>query len=353
MSQLLTAGNTDPHVKIPIYWGIFKTMKLIFTGLMLAALTANIFAADLFQDGKLREINSGEKILAADTVGGYPIFQDDGRWTFVSGKESTATGGSGSIKMGSVLLDYKSGTYLLARQSIFASVDTGGANNSWTGTPCSPNHLVIRNKGQGRQDNCMTIDPKIVNLGSAPTLFMTIVLTNTGGNGRYYAMSLYVNADLLGIRNTGLGDWTNEELTAKPYKQEALKRLTTFAEQLQDGSIRALGFSKPQDVYEKMPSLMTLLPVPEDLAGQRRSVSFLSAVEHVRHQPSIASIAYSRWEDYKGSWGIVSGQSSQEAADAAAVANCENNRKTNKPDAPACQVYRLTDAKRVSFVEGF
>ena len=316
----------------------------VFAAVALVASTAHIYAADLFQDGKLRQISAGEQILASDTIGGYPIFQDDGRWKFVSGKESTSSGG---IKMGSVLLDFAQGSYLLARQSLFVGLDAGGSNSSWSGSPCSPDHLVIRNKGQGRQDNCMTIDPKIINIGTTPTLFLTVVLTNAGSSGRYYQMSLYVNAELLGVRNTGLGNWTKDELKVKPHLQEALDRLTALAEPLQDGSIRAIDFSRPQDVYAKIPSLMTLLPVPEDLAGQKRAISFLSAVENLRHQPAFNSIAYSRYEDFKGAWAFVVGQTTQGVADAAAVANCENFRKANKPDAPVCEVYRLKDGKRI------
>ena len=327
-------------------------MKQAFAAAVLALSTAHIFAADLFQDGKLRPINSGDLIVATDTIGGYPIFQDDGRWKFASGKESASTGGVSAIKMGSALLDYYQGTYLLARQSLFASLDVGGQNNFWTGSPCSIGHLVIRNKGQGQQDNCMTIDPKIVNLGAIPTLFLTIVLTNTGSSGRYYQMSLYVNADLLGVRSTGLGDWTKEELKAKPYKQEALSRLTAWAEPLQDASIRALDFSKPQDVYAKIPSLMTLLPVPEDLAGKKYDISFLSAVEHLRHQPAFKSIAYSRVGDDKTGWSFLSGQTTQEIADTATLRRCETYRMANKPDGSPCEVYRLEDGKRVSTTDG-
>ena len=187
----------------------------------------------------------------------------------------------------------------------------------------------------------MTIDPRVISIGTAPTLFLAIALTNSGSSGRYYQMTMYVNADLLGVRNTGVGDWTQDELKSKPYKQAALDKLVAWAQPLQDGSIRALDFSKPQDVYAKIPSLMTLLPVPEDLVGQKRAISFLSAVEHLRHQPGFASIAYSRLDDYKGVWNFVTGQSSQELADSTAVANCENNRKSRKVDAPPCEVYRL------------
>ena len=98
---------------------------------------------------------------------------------------------------------------------------------------------------------------------------------------------------------------------------------------------------------------MTLLPVPEDLVGQKRSISFLSAVEHLRHVETIKSIAYSQYEDYIGAWGFVTEQPSKELADKAAIAKCENIRMINRPDALPCEVYRLTDAKRVSDTYNF
>jgi VHL beta domain len=128
--------------------------------------------------------------------------------------------------------------------------------------------------------------------------------------------------------------------------------LTAWAEPLQDGSIRAFDYSKPQDVYAKIPSLMTLLPVPGELAGQKRAFGFLSAVEHLRHQPAFSSIAYSRYGDYKGAWSVASGQTTQEIADATALANCETYRKTNKPDAPVCEIYRRKDGKLISQTDG-
>lgn len=312
--------------------------------LILAFALGQTIAADLFENGKLRQIKKDDLIVSTDTIGGYPIFQDDGRWKFVSGKESESTGRADPIKMGAVLLDYYQGTYLLARQWLNTNLGSGGGNY-WTGSPCSPDHLVIRNKGQGRQDNCMTIDPKIVTVGTNPTLFLTIVLTNSGSSGRYYQMWLYVNADLLGIRKTGLGDWTQDELKANPYKQVALDRLTKWAELLQDGSIKAFDFSKPQDVYQKVPSLMTLLPVPDDLVGQKRAISFLSALEDLRNRPASASIAYSHWEDFKGSWGSSHSKASQEIADAEALEYCEKDRKAYRPNAPICTVYRMSNAK--------
>lgn len=329
---------------------MFKKMML---GFVLLAAGPVVLSQDLFVNGKLRPISSGSLITKNDTVGGYPIYQDDGRWTFVSGRESESTGGSQTIKMGTVLMDYKEGTHLLARQSIIASIDSGGSNSHWTGSPCSPEHLVIRNKGAGTKDNCMTIDPFIINVGPKPTIFFSIVLTNTAGSGRYYKLTVFVNAELLGVRDTGLGDWTKEELKSKPYKQEVINRLTLWAEQLQDGSIKALDFSKPQDVYDKIPSLMTLLPTPPDLINKKHSASFLSAVEHIRHQPKFSSIAYTHYDDYKTGWHFFTGRPTQEVADEAALSMCESTRKNSRPSAPNCVIYKRVENTNKAAAENF
>lgn len=327
-------------------------LKNTFAAIVVSFVATHTMAADLFPEGNLRDIKSGDFIQSIDVVGGYPIFQNDGKWKYSTGRASTSTGGSDTVKMGTVQLEYLSGGYTLARQNISVNT-TSGSNSYWSGTPCSSGHLVIRDKGRGRQDNCMTIDAQSVNTGSTATTFLNIVLTNSGSGGRYYRINLSINPDLLGIRNTGLGDWSEEELKAKPYKKQAIEKLTAWADHIQDASIKAFDYSKPQDVYMQILPIMTLLPVPEDLVGQKRSISFISAVEHLRHVETIKSIAYSPWEDYKGSWGFVTEQPSQELADKAAIAKCENNRTTNRPDAPPCEVYRLTDAKRVSDTYNF
>lgn len=327
-------------------------LEKVCAALITSLLVATSFAAELYPDGNLREIKAGDYIQAGDTVGGYPIVQNDGNWKFTSGKASTSDGGNDPVKMGYVQLDYYASGYLLARQNV--AVNTGpGTNSSWGGAPCSPNHLVVRDKGHGRQDNCMTIDAQAVTAGTTSITFLNVVLTNTGNNGRFYRIIFSINADLLGERNTGTGDWTADQLKAKPYKKEAIARLTAWAEQVQDASIKAFDYSKPTYVYNRLPSFMTLLPVPEDLVGQMRSVAFVTAVEHLSHVTSIKSIAYARYDDYKGAWGYVVDQPSQQAADAAAIAKCESIRSTSRPDVPKCEVYRIKDGKRMADVYEF
>lgn len=325
-------------------------LEKVCMALAASLVVATSFAADLYPDGNLREIKAGDFIQASDTVGGYPIVQNDGNWRFVSGKASTSGGSADPVKMGYVQLDYAPTGYLLARQNLI--VNTSPGSSTWAGTPCAPGHLFIRDKGYGKQDNCMAIDAQTVTVGSTPVTFLNVVLTNSGNSGRYYRVLFSVNADVLGVRNTGVGDWTEDELKAKPYKKEAIARLAAWGAQIQDASIKAFDYSKPTDVYTKLPSFMTLLPVPEDLMGQVRAISFVSAVEHLSHNPTIKSIAYARYDDYKGAWAFVTDQPSQTVADAAAIAKCESSR-ANRPDVPKCEVYRIKDGKRMADVYEF
>lgn len=228
----------------------------------------NVSAADLFEDGKLREINQGDPISATDTLGGYAIYQGEGLWKLDVGKTSSSSGGGITIPMGSVQMHQDESGTLIAGQWILANLGQNDTR-SWSGSPCSPNHLVIRNKGRGQEDGCMTIDPISIMLGDKPTLMFSILITNSGSNGRYYTMNLVLNASFLGWRDTVVPGWAPEALKVSPDKQAFIDRLTAWAETLQDSSIKAYAFSKPQDAYKSIVSWRTLLPVSEALAKKK------------------------------------------------------------------------------------
>lgn len=309
---------------------------------------SNVSAADLFEDGKLRPINQGDRISASDTLGGYAIYQGEGLWKLDVGKISSSSGGGITIPMGSVQMHQDESGTMIARQWILANL---GQNDTraWSGSPCAPNHLVIRNKGRGREDGCMTIDPISVMVGDKPTLMFSILMTNSGSNGRYYTVNLVLNASFLGWRDTVVSGWAQEALNVSPDKQAFIDRLTTWAEKLQDSSIKAFDFSKPQDAYKSLVSWRTLLPVPEDLANKKYSMGFLSAVEDLKHKKDFVALAYSPQADFRTRWGNAWGAPSQGDADRIALANCENGRS---PNSPPCKFYKMpANQKMVSSPE--
>lgn len=294
-------------------------------------------AADLFEDGKAKEIPFRTPLQAGDTAGGYTLYPGEGKWQFEKASATTATG-PGAIVLGSIIAKQDEAGTLFAR--LFATVNlTQGEGRSWSGSPCGPGHLVMRNKGRGREDNCMTIDPIAVSIGDKQVTMLSIRLTNTGNAGRYYTTTLQLNPALLGVRDTGVGDWNEEVVKSQPYKQAFVAKLGAWAEKLQDASIEAFGFSQPKDTFKNVPSWRTLLSVPESLGQEQHSWSFLSAAEDIKNKAGSKALAYSMQGEGKTRWGNAWAQTSQEVADKLALANCENGRA---PSSPVCKLYPIS-----------
>jgi hypothetical protein len=300
----------------------------------LALIAGAANAGDFFQDGKPREIPFNTPLTESDTAGGYTLYPGEGKWLLE--KAGTAsTSGPGSIVLGTVTARQDEAGVLFARLYTVVNLNQG-EGSSWSGSPCGPGHLVTKNKGQGRYDNCMTIDPYATTVGDKVVATLAIRITNTAGSGRYYTTNVYLNPALLGFRDTGVGDWSEEVIKSQPNKAAFIARLTTWAEKLQDASIKAFAFSKPQDTYKDVPSWRTLMPIPESLAQANHSWGFLSAVMDIQNKSGFKALAYSQWGEGKTRWGNAWGFTSQEGADKSALSNCENGRA---PSAPACKLY--------------
>lgn len=289
-------------------------LKKILCAVLVIASGSLAIAADVFDDGKPRAIKYGDPIASADTVGGYAVYPGDGHWTFVSARLGTASTTAGDISsIGTVQMMQLEPRALLARQTITANLGAG-AGSSWTGTPCATGHLVSRNQGRGRYDNCMTIDAVKLSVDNASVLFFSVVLTHTGTNGRYYKIVLDLNPALLGMRGTTLGDWAPEVLATREHQQAFLKKLSAWAETLQDKSNKAFDYSQPQDAYADVGSFRTLLPVPAEFANKNVPLSFLSTLEDARYKKGFASVAYAYAERKPlQRWSTTTGSPSAEA----------------------------------------
>lgn len=301
---------------------------------ILLAVSTTSYAADIFEDGKARDIAFATPLQASDTLGGYALYPGEGKWLFEKTNSTQSTGPS-TIVLGSVLAKQDEAGTLFARLYVTANLNQG-EGRSWSGTPCGPEHLIARNKPRGREDNCMTIDPAVLAVGEKQVTMLSIRITNTAGSGRYYTTLLQLNPALLGFRDTGLGDWNAEYIKTQPFKQAFLAKLTAWAEKLQDATNVAFSYNKPQDAFKDVPSWRELLPVPEALAQQKHSWGFLSAAEDIKNKKGYSALAFSPQGDYKTRWGNAWAQGSQELADKVALANCENGRA---PSSPVCTLY--------------
>nr|WP_315494411.1 hypothetical protein [uncultured Rhodoferax sp.] len=299
-------------------WMICAALGLAFTALQ---------AVELFPDSKLMPIKQGDSITAQDTAGGYPIFAGEAKWTFVQGNVRSSSRGT---PLGSVMMTHVDKGMMVLTQIIEVALDTNDGA-FWTGTPCGPGHLVMLNKGRGREDHCMTIDASSIMIGSVPTTILNIKFTNTASASRMYNVTLQLNPGAFGWRNSGPGDWTPETLEAQPMRKEFIAKLTAWGEKFLDAGTKALNFSKPQDVYNEMPPVSTLLPTLEKYAKQKYGLTFMSMLEDLKHRPEPKAIAISHSGDFRTRAGSAWNSESQDEANKRALARCEENRPTSTP----------------------
>jgi hypothetical protein len=314
----------------------FSSLKRVL-GITMLALCWQVGAADLFGDGKLRDISARTKWTAEDTQGGYAIYPGEAKWEFFSGAV-LGTSGPDSIILGrSSWGQYEDGN-LFARLDLTVNLNTGATTRSWGGTPCAPGHLIAVNKPRGREDNCMTVDAVSNKVGTVDVTLLRVRITNTAGAGRYYVMDLLLNPQLLGHWNTATVEWSAEQLVLRPDRKEFLARVGAWAEQLQTATNVAFGNDKPQDAFKDMPSFRTLMPVSDDLAPLKYNQIFLSALEDLKYRKSFKAMAMSMRSDGRIWWYRFYGKETQAEADQSALQACNKDKPASYPE---CRPYPL------------
>ncbi len=309
-------------------------------------------SADLFNGDKPMEFTKGSLLAPGTTVAGYPVFNANGEWRLQNVTASTASTTGQTTSQGSglgfiSLSQNEANGDWFANLLLLVSTAPSGGNVYATGAPCGGFHMVAVNKGEGKDDNCLTIDAANFQSGSRFITYFNVVVTQTRSGGRRYVMTLQLNAEMLGFRETAPSDWNNaDSLQLSPSRVAFVSNIKKWAELLQNGTENALVYSKPQNIFDGIPSYRTLLPVPSDLADGSFSQSFIGAVESTKYKPTFRAIAYTKLSPGRVKWSNDYGRASQEAAEKVAFENCEKGRASNTEP---CKLYNMDkDVAKVS-----
>lgn len=231
-------------------------MRLVCTFVAFVLMTSATWAADLFNDGKVVDFSKGQVLDATTTIGGYPIYKDDGAWRllFVGSNMASTQGDAESIKFGqATMLQINPSGAPVGVLTVVVNLTNTGQNQYMLGEPCQGAHLVTLKKGAGLYDNCMTVDLESAKqLGAAGSMF-TIKVTQTRSGGRAYIMQLRLVAEDLGFPGTEVADWSEDRLRTDKDKAALVQRLKVWGEKLQDAAGRAVEFSKPADAFAAVP----------------------------------------------------------------------------------------------------
>lgn len=231
----------------------------IRAAVILSALASHgVGAEDLFPGGTPRKVAQFSPLPLDTTVGGYPLYTGGLTW-YLLGHETAETNLDVRILSAS-MRSLRDGDFFA---DMYIAASSGGATGDgyFTADLCSPGkpHLYMHNKSVGRNDNCLFIDPYVVKMQSGDATMFFIKIRNSQSSARLYDLSILVNPAKLGFPATTLADWNPSAVNNDPKKQQIVDKLVVWAKLLQDGVNKAIAFSKPQNAFEGVPAIQTLL----------------------------------------------------------------------------------------------
>lgn len=243
-------------------------------------------AAELFVNEKPREFLLADKLETNATIGGYPIWNGEGKWRLIELTKSESSGGAAPIPLGAAGFFQTEGKQFVAAMQVRANLRTG--NGFWIDEPCKREDMLFKLQlAGGREDNCVTINHitrymsnpggKLLEVYALfkeqgieiPPTVLNIVLTRNATSQRKLVFSIWINPELAGFaRETepewGRNPWNKAQSLSDPKKKQYIDALsqwaTNFAKKMNDG------LNQKPDAFADVPSwrsLHTSTPQPE------------------------------------------------------------------------------------------
>jgi hypothetical protein len=218
----------------------------------------SVHAEDVFKDNGSRDYKQVEKYTPlpdTSTIGGYAIYRGGRTWRVVGGESSV---NNIRLRLGSLSVISPQNNDFFAETHTL--VNLSQSNGYFLAEPCKGSHLVAINKGGGQYDNCMTIDPFGATISKTNQTLLGIHIRNSQNGSRIYGLEVFLSLQQLGFPASQVSDWTEQSLAADPAKKALIAKVSAWAEQLQTGVNKAIGYDKPQDAFADVPPLDSLLP---------------------------------------------------------------------------------------------
>ncbi|MEY8690037.1 MAG: hypothetical protein AB9M53_09205 [Leptothrix sp. (in: b-proteobacteria)] len=314
-------------------------MRIHIIAISAIALIGSARAVELFPDGKIGPTPKGASVSAADTIGGYALYAGDEKWQFDDGKTDLVIGPS-TIPMGTAKLAHRDAGSLVAAQIIRANLAPRANGAMWRGGPCTQDSFYKRVGRNGAGETCVIVEPQAFNLGNRPVTFFSILIEETGYNGKYFLIDLKLNTEMFGFLNTSIDDWKDQGLSASQPRRIFVDKLIGWTTILWKAVDQAfLDKEKGAEYMRSVPSYLTLRTVPLELQDKGYSLSFIGAVLDLDNRLPFSAIAYSPTAPGVTRWANATNQPTQSDADVRAIANCERERA---PSRPPCMIYKKT-----------
>jgi len=201
----------------------FKLLMLFCLGLLTYSLAR---AQELFPNLEPRAFEFGQPINKSDTIGGYQIWQNDGKWRLFHLDLSHSTGVAFGIPLGTASWIQTDQGRFVAGMEVRANLREAQAGD-WTDEPCKRNDLLYKKnlKGLYTNVNCVSIN-HLVNYFANPSgryqeylvkfrehkiefppTVLLITVTRYSNNGRRYVVNMALNPEIDGFERTAEPLW--------------------------------------------------------------------------------------------------------------------------------------------------
>lgn len=248
--------------------------------LMLVLVAQASIAADVFDRYEPRTHNLLERLEANATIGGYPIWNGEGKWRLVEIKRSDSTGTAMSVPMGRVTVIQTENKQFVAAMDVNANLAQGTASD-WTDEPCKRDDLLFKASlgGAFTNINCVTLNhladyqrnpggkfaEAIAEVRSQgieiPPTVLLITATRYSSNLRRLQVKLILNPEIEGFERTneswGRSPWRKSQALKDPKKRAFIDSLSAWSVNFAKALDQA--FEKKIDAFSSIPTWRTSL----------------------------------------------------------------------------------------------
>lgn len=211
-------------------------------------------AQELFVNHKPIDFTPPQKVVPAQTLGGYPVLTLGGDNLFIVNLKATSAGG------GTTPLPMGRGFFIDARDNMFfASIfmDANLAQSAqaidWTDEPCKASDVLWKRSTGGNFSNvnCVVISHVTKYAPEVPTV-VSIIFTRYASSARRLSYFVNVNPERFGFERDNEPEWAasgwhKSHIQSDPKKVEFLSHLQKWAEDVQDKMNDA--FDKKADAF--------------------------------------------------------------------------------------------------------
>jgi hypothetical protein len=254
------------------------SLQAFALGIFLMILASGPEARELFPRQEPIKFEVGERMAAGDTIGGYPLWLNDGKWRLMFLDYAYSGGGSSHrVTIGRAYWVWVEGGKLVATMQVRANLDEDYKLIYWRDEPCKRDDFLWKRSIDSvmNENNCTSIN-HLVRFFAAPAgpfqqvyghltrekvdippTVISIGVNRSAHSGRFLEIILTINPESIGfqrdpMQSWGASEWHKYFALKDEKKSRYLAQLSSWATDL---AVRVgeRAFHKRQDAYAGLP----------------------------------------------------------------------------------------------------